>query len=233
MNIFEEIKGFLTAKEVAAHYGLEIKRNGMACCPFHDDHHPSMKIDTGYYCFACGAKGDAIGYVAQMFGLSQIEAAKKIVEDFCLPVNIGRYSGKENKDSPVANENRAYKNAIARKELENNRLISIKRRFKKWCNDTGDSLKDIITGIRCVKESFAGSTPETVFSSDIYVNALNDEPIIDYWLDIIYLGRDLDRMEFYKNGRKEVEHLVNRYKGTGVLDGSWRDTGQRDELLCG
>lgn len=58
----------------------------MACCPFHDDKHPSMKIDQTYYCFGCGEKGDAINYVAKTFGLSQIEAAKKIIQDFHLPI---------------------------------------------------------------------------------------------------------------------------------------------------
>lgn len=49
MPIFKEIKEHLTARQVAEYYGLKVGRNGMACCPFHDDKHPSMKIDTGYY----------------------------------------------------------------------------------------------------------------------------------------------------------------------------------------
>ena len=50
--------------------------------------HPSMKIDQNYYCFACGAKGDAVNYVAVLFGLSQFEAAKKINDDFSLGISI-------------------------------------------------------------------------------------------------------------------------------------------------
>ena len=84
MNIFREMKERVTARQVAERYGLKVSRNGMACCPFHNDKHPSMKIDRNYYCFACGAKGDAINYVAVLFGLSQFEAAKKINEDFSL-----------------------------------------------------------------------------------------------------------------------------------------------------
>lgn len=66
MPIFQEIKDHLTARQVAEHYGLKVGRNGMACCPFHNDRTPSMKIDKGYYCFGCQAHGDAIGYVAQL-----------------------------------------------------------------------------------------------------------------------------------------------------------------------
>ena len=60
MNIFQEVKARVTARQVAERYGLKVSRNGMACCPFHNDKHPSMKIDQNYYCFACGAKGDAV-----------------------------------------------------------------------------------------------------------------------------------------------------------------------------
>lgn len=54
---------------MAESYGLYVRRNGTACCPFHDDRHPSMKVDKNYHCFACGASGDAIDYTARMYGL--------------------------------------------------------------------------------------------------------------------------------------------------------------------
>ena len=50
MNIFREMKERVTARQVAERYGLKVSRNGMACCPFHNDKHPSMKIDQNYYC---------------------------------------------------------------------------------------------------------------------------------------------------------------------------------------
>lgn len=88
MNIFSEIKEYLTAKQAAENYGLQVRRNGTACCPFHDDKHPSMKIDINYHCFACGVGGDVIDYVSRMFGLSQYGAARKLIDDFSLNVGI-------------------------------------------------------------------------------------------------------------------------------------------------
>lgn len=44
MNIFSEVKEQLTTRQVAESYGLRIRKNGVACCPFHDDRHPSMKV---------------------------------------------------------------------------------------------------------------------------------------------------------------------------------------------
>ena len=63
--------------EVARFYGLEVNRASMACCPFHDDKNPSLKIyDDHFYCFGC------TGFVAKLFGLRQIDAARKISENF-------------------------------------------------------------------------------------------------------------------------------------------------------
>ena len=76
MTIFEQVKECVTARQAAEHYGIKVKNNGMACCPFHSDRHPSMKADKMYHCFGCGASGDAIDFTARLFGLSQYEAAK-------------------------------------------------------------------------------------------------------------------------------------------------------------
>ena len=83
MTWFELIKQVVLVPEAAAYYGLQVNRNGMACCPFHDDRHPSMKLNRDYfYCFGCGATGDVIDFVARLFGLSSYEAAKKLAYDF-------------------------------------------------------------------------------------------------------------------------------------------------------
>ena len=84
-GVFEKIKSDLSMKEVAAFYGLELDRAGMACCPFHDDKTPSLKVyEDHFYCFGCGEHGDATSFVAKMFGLRQIEAARKLSDDFGL-----------------------------------------------------------------------------------------------------------------------------------------------------
>ena len=78
MNVFAVVKENVTARQVAMQYGIKINRSGLACCPFHKDKTPSMKIDKRYYCFGCGDTGDAIDFVAKYFGLAPKEAAMKI-----------------------------------------------------------------------------------------------------------------------------------------------------------
>ena len=76
MNIFQTVKENVTARQVAEQYGLKINRNGMICCPFHDDRHPSMKNEQRILLFACGAKGDVITFVADFFHLAPLERTK-------------------------------------------------------------------------------------------------------------------------------------------------------------
>ena len=93
MRLFETIKETVTVGQAAEYYGMKIGRNNMICCPFHNDHHPSMKLNTTYYyCFGCGATGDMIQFVANLFGLSNYEAAKKFVVDNGLDVGFA-YDG--------------------------------------------------------------------------------------------------------------------------------------------
>lgn len=53
---------------------LPLKRSGkefMACCPFHEDKHPSFSVneDAGvFYCFGCGVTGDVFDFLQKWSG---------------------------------------------------------------------------------------------------------------------------------------------------------------------
>ena len=83
MNLFESVKAAVTVRQAVEHYGLEVNRGNMVCCPFHNDRRPSMKLNEDYcYCFGCGAHGDVIDLVTRLFNLSSYDAAKKLAYDF-------------------------------------------------------------------------------------------------------------------------------------------------------
>ena len=84
-SVFDAVKQSVTVREAAQMYGIEVNRSGMACCPFHDDKNPSMKLNEEYfYCFGCGATGDVIDFTARLYNLSPKEAAEKLAQDFGL-----------------------------------------------------------------------------------------------------------------------------------------------------
>ena len=197
MSIFSEVKEHLTARRVAEYYGLQVKRNGLACCPFHDDKHPSMKVDKNYHCFACGVGGDAIDYVSHMFGLSQYDAALKLIEDFTLPINA-----KGNAELSMQEKER-----IRREKAERERITHIQERFEKWCSQTVDILRNCISEIDSVNRFLIGKPPDIIFSED-YAQMLHAEPLINYWMDILCMGDVSERQELFLKDRKKVEEIA-------------------------
>ena len=88
MTIYDTIKAAVSVPQAAAYYGMKIQRNNMTRCCFHDDHHPSMKLnDTYYYCFACLEHGDVIDLVAQLHRESHYAAVHRIARDFGIGPN--------------------------------------------------------------------------------------------------------------------------------------------------
>ena len=88
MNQCERVKAAVTLRQAAETYGLTVSRNGMTCCPFHEDKHPSLKLNEDYFfCFGCGASGDVIDFTARLFGISPKDATEKLAADFGISVD--------------------------------------------------------------------------------------------------------------------------------------------------
>ena len=88
MTIYDTIKAAVSIPQAAAYYGMNIQRNNMTRCCFHDDHHPSLKLnDTYFYCFACLEHGDVIDLVARLHRESHYAAVQRIARDFGIGPN--------------------------------------------------------------------------------------------------------------------------------------------------
>ncbi|NRA49481.1 MAG: toprim domain-containing protein, partial [Phaeodactylibacter sp.] len=86
----KEIKSRLSILTVLAHYDLQVDRNNMLKCPFHEDTKASMRVypeTNTVYCFAGSCKVDnldAIDFVMQMNNSTKhaaIEKCKKLLGD--------------------------------------------------------------------------------------------------------------------------------------------------------
>ena len=105
-DIFKLVKANITTRQAAEYYGLNVQRNGMTLCPFHNDHAPSLKVDTRFYCFGCQVKGDVIDFVSKLFGLSLIQAAQKLAADFGLDPNTPQSAAVVPAQPPVVQQRR-------------------------------------------------------------------------------------------------------------------------------
>ena len=78
---------------VAEKLGMKLYGTGnegrRACCPYHEDQHPSLHFSTKrgcFKCFVCGAKGDAIKLVQDQENLSFTEACDWLIREFSVSV---------------------------------------------------------------------------------------------------------------------------------------------------
>ena len=101
MKLFESVKAAVTLRQAAETYGLTVSRNGMTCCPFHEDRHPSLKLNEDYFfCFGCGASGDVIDFTARLFGLSPKDATEKLAADFGISAETKQVFIRQNPSRP-------------------------------------------------------------------------------------------------------------------------------------
>jgi DNA primase len=80
---------------------VELKRGGanlMGLCPFHGEKSPSFSVSPSkqfYYCFGCGASGDAIRFLTEHLGLSFVEAVRDLAQGAGLTVPEEQVSADE------------------------------------------------------------------------------------------------------------------------------------------
>ena len=160
-NIFTTVKAAVTTKQAAEYYGLKVSRNGMTCCPFHEDRHPSLKVDERYYCFGCHETGDVIDFTAKLFGLTPYEAAKKLAWDFHIDPTTPQ--------PPVA--------AAMKKQAVQD------RQDEAFCTR---ALVDCEATLRNWKEQYAPSSPDDPWD-DRFVEACNMLDYVSAMVDILFM----------------------------------------------
>ena len=182
MTMYETIKAAVPVKQAAEHYGLKVSRNGMACCPFHNDRHPSLKLNEEYFfCFGCGAKGDVIDFVARLFDLRSYEAAQRLAADFGISTEP---------EQPVTAPHKP-KHPYIRQFREDEMLC-----FR--------VLTDYLHLLEDWKVRYAPETPDDALD-DRFVEACQMIDYIEYLADILTVG-DLEERaavvdELMKNGK--------------------------------
>ena len=182
MTIYENIKAAISVKQAAEHYGLKVNRNGMACCPFHHDRHPSMKLNEDYFfCFGCGAKGDVIDLVARLFDLSGYDAAQKLAADFGISTKAGQAA------TAICKPKRPHIRQFREDEMLCFRVLT-----------------DYLHLLEDWKVRYAPKTPDKPYD-DRFVEALQMHCHIEYMADVLTVGDLEERValvdELMKSGR--------------------------------
>ena len=189
MNVFEAVKQSVTARQAAEMYGIKVRRNGMACCPFHNDKNPSMKLDKRYHCFGCQADGDAIDFTARLFGLNSKEAALKLAADFFIVFDAkGHDPPGRKKVKPKIREELRYRQAE-------------QKCFRVLC--------DYLHLLERWEKEYAPQTLEEAWNP-LFVEALQKKPYTEYLLDILLSGSMEERACVVAEYGKEVRKIEQR-----------------------
>jgi DNA primase len=78
---------------------VKLKKSGknyMACCPFHQEKTPSFSVNADkqfYYCFGCGAGGNALGFVMDYENLEFPQAVEMLADS--VSMQVPREEGRE------------------------------------------------------------------------------------------------------------------------------------------
>lgn len=188
MNIFESVKQSVSTRQAAELYGLKVKRNGMTLCPFHNDKNPSMKVDRRFHCFACQEDGDVIDFVAKLFGIGLLEAAKKLANDF----GIEDFEQKRTSH---------YVKVKPKLTLEY-RVQAVKKHCYRVLSDYYHLLKKW-------KQEYAPISENDAWNP-FFIEALQKEKYIEYLLDILLSGTEEDKAELIVEHGKEIMELEQR-----------------------
>ena len=187
-NVFEAVKQSVSTREAAEFYGIKVSRTGMACCPFHDDKNPSMKVDQRFHCFGCGEDGDVIDFTAKLFDLSPKEAAEKLAQDFGLIYDSQapprrRYVRKKN-EAQKFREDRQHCYRV---------LSDYYYLLKKWEADRSPK------------------TPEEE-PHPRFVEAIQKKAYVEYLLDLFLYESEEEQKAWIAEHTAEITHLERRLK---------------------
>lgn len=187
-NVFEAVKQSVSTREAAAFYGIEVKRNGMACCPFHDDKNPSMKVDQRFHCFGCGEDGDVIDFTAKLFNLSPKEAAEKLAQDFGLIY-----------DSQAP---------------PRRRYVRQKTEVQKFREDRQRCYRVLSDYYYLLKKWEADRSPRTPEEEPhpCFVEAIQKKAYVEYLLDLFLYESEEEQKAWIAEHTAEITHLERRLK---------------------
>ena len=188
-NVFEAVKQSVSTRDAAAFYGIEVKRNGMACCPFHDDKNPSMKLNEEYfYCFGCGATGDVIDFAAKLFDLSPKEAAEKLAQDFGL----------------IYDSQAPPRRRYVRQKTEAQKFREDRQRCYRVLSDYYHLLKKW-------ESDHSPRTPEEK-PHPRFVEAIHKKIYVEYLLDLFLYESEEEQKAWIAEHTAEITHLERRLK---------------------
>ena len=205
INIFKEIKQYLTPQQVSEYYmpekGKKHGNNMFYKSPFRTEKTASFCVSNnkGFHDFGSGWHGDIIKFVSELYNINPIDAAKLLIKDFALPIEIN--------NKVDIKEVKKYK----QKNKVNKKVIKAlddwyNKAFIKLCD--ADKINEI--SIKTICRNIKNSTNFEDEDIGIALQYLYNQQVgIEVWIEeFINAKTEEDKLELFRH-RREVEKYVD------------------------
>lgn len=134
-----------------------------------------------------------ITFAADLFHLSPLEAAKKLAEDFQVPVT-----------------QEFHKKIHPRnKEVRKRTLYQTEKKLEQWERECICTLSEYLRLLEERKRHYAPQSPDAEWAAE-FVEACQRKELVVYYLDILLYGELQERIEFLLDKGEEVKQIEKR-----------------------
>lgn len=194
VDVFQEARRLVSAREVAELNGLHPNRRGFICCPLHHEKTASLKLydDGHWHCFGCNRGGSSIDLMAALYDLTPLDAVRRLDSDFHLNLPL-------DKPPDTATVVAAQHRQEVRQTFE---------MFEQW---RGDMLQQLTA---CFREGHLAlqslETPADLDKlTDAQALAIREQARFEWLADVLTSGDMKQMMDVFRQ-REGVGRLCNR-----------------------
>ena len=141
-----------------------------------------------FKCFACGEYGDGINFVAKLYGLSLLNAAKRIADNFNLSYD----------------NNKGIRSTKSIKQVKSDRVI-----FTEKKRDLLSALSALVSTIALAEREYTPSDPEDATWHPFYIEAMQMKDYVLYLYDYVLFEISTAELE------KEMDELTREVEKLG------------------
>ena len=194
IDVFNEARRLVSAREVAEMNGFHPNRSGFICCPLHHEKTASLKLypNGTWHCFGCNRGGSSIDLVAALYDLTPLEAVRRLNEDFRLALPLDRPPDRE-----------TLRAAQHRREISDTYRL-----FDEWRDGMIQRLNSCFYTAHMALKSI--ETPADLDRlTDAQSLAIREQARVEYYSDILTAGTLEEQMVVFRE-RGRIGQLCNR-----------------------
>lgn len=190
-DVFEKVRRTVSARDIAERNGFHANRTGFIECPFHNEKTPSLKLyeDGHWYCFGCGQGGSSVDFAMRLYGVSALEAVRRLDSDFHLGLELDRPLNRNEQE-------------VAKHRRE---ISETYRLFENWRSDFLNLINECCREAHIIQQTDVSLEELT----ERQTLALKWQPRLEYLSDVLSSGTMAEKIGVFRE-RGKIGQLCSR-----------------------